>query len=129
MVGTATPLPTLRDPGNKISKTTPCKVEPRPERLTRRRAGPRPARSRRRRCQIRTGEGIGSCTPEGPPVRQGFLWRAAASPAKVPSELRAKAPSRRREGAGPGRLRYPCRGGCGTGGLFFLFWLGESRTV
>src|SRR6185369_18070928 len=105
----------LRDPRHKIAKTTPCKVEGLPERLTRRRGGLRPSRSRRRRCQIRTGEGIGSCIPEGPPVRRAFPSRAAAIVATLPPELRAKAPSRRRECAGPRQLRHPCQGACGTG--------------
>src|SRR5437763_1021737 len=79
-----------RDPRYKIAKTTPCKVEPLPERLMSRRGGPHPSNSRRRRCQIRTGEGIGSCIPEGPPIRRASLWRAEAIVATPPPELRAK---------------------------------------
>jgi len=60
-----------------------------------RRGGPRPVSSQRRQCQIQTGEGIGSCIPEGPPIRRAFPWRAGAIADAPPPELRAKAPSRR----------------------------------
>ena len=75
----------------------------------------RPARSRRRRCQTRTGEGTGSCIPEGRPIRRAFPWRAAAIAATPRPELWAKAPSRRPRSAGPRRLRRPCQGASGTG--------------
>jgi glutathione S-transferase len=60
-----------------------------------RRGGPRPLSSRRRRCQIRTGEGIGSCILQDLPVRRAFPWKASAIVATPPPGLRAKAPSRR----------------------------------